>query len=128
MAADLHPLGSSADLHWSARALELAAKADFRTSPNPMVGAVVLDKDGRVAGEGFEDIHFTREFGRVAKAAIRMQHNRVVRFERAGGGFPLVQKGQFGALFITAGKPNIKRMRFSIAFPSGWDDQSERLN
>jgi len=53
MAADLHPLGSSADLHWSARALELAAKADFRTSPNPMVGAVVLDKEGRVAGEGY---------------------------------------------------------------------------
>jgi diaminohydroxyphosphoribosylaminopyrimidine deaminase / 5-amino-6-(5-phosphoribosylamino)uracil reductase len=53
MAAELHPLGSSADLHWSARALELAAKADFRTSPNPMVGAVVLDKEGRLAGEGY---------------------------------------------------------------------------
>jgi diaminohydroxyphosphoribosylaminopyrimidine deaminase/5-amino-6-(5-phosphoribosylamino)uracil reductase len=53
LTADLHPLGSSADLHWSARALELAAKADFRTSPNPMVGAVVLDKEGRVAGEGY---------------------------------------------------------------------------
>jgi len=51
--ADLRSLGSSADLHWSARALELAAKADFRTSPNPMVGAVVLDKEGRVAGEGY---------------------------------------------------------------------------
>lgn len=51
--ADMHSLGSSADLHWSARALELAAKADFRTSPNPMVGAVVLDKEGRVAGEGY---------------------------------------------------------------------------
>src|SRR5215470_5047711 len=44
---------ASADLHWSARALELAAKADYRTSPNPMVGAVVLDKDGRVVGEGY---------------------------------------------------------------------------
>ena len=41
------------DLHWSARALELAQKADFRASPNPMVGAVVLDKDGQLAGEGF---------------------------------------------------------------------------
>ncbi|HKW08648.1 MAG TPA: bifunctional diaminohydroxyphosphoribosylaminopyrimidine deaminase/5-amino-6-(5-phosphoribosylamino)uracil reductase RibD [Candidatus Dormibacteraeota bacterium] len=44
---------NDADLHWSARALELAAKAEHRTSPNPMVGAVVLDKDGHVAGEGY---------------------------------------------------------------------------
>ncbi|HEV2140791.1 MAG TPA: bifunctional diaminohydroxyphosphoribosylaminopyrimidine deaminase/5-amino-6-(5-phosphoribosylamino)uracil reductase RibD [Candidatus Dormibacteraeota bacterium] len=52
MTADRHSLGSD-DLTWSARALELAAKADFRTSPNPMVGAVVLDRDGYVAGEGY---------------------------------------------------------------------------
>ncbi len=35
------------------RAIELARSADYRTSPNPMVGAVVLDSDGNVAGEGF---------------------------------------------------------------------------
>lgn len=45
--------GGASDLAWSARALELAAKADYRTSPNPMVGAVVLDAEGRLAGEGY---------------------------------------------------------------------------
>ena len=55
MTAEPHPLKGAreTDLHWSARALELAQKADYRTSPNPMVGAVVLDRDGHVAGEGF---------------------------------------------------------------------------
>jgi diaminohydroxyphosphoribosylaminopyrimidine deaminase/5-amino-6-(5-phosphoribosylamino)uracil reductase len=36
-----------------ARAIELAGQGDFRTSPNPMVGAVVIDPLGRVLGEGF---------------------------------------------------------------------------
>jgi diaminohydroxyphosphoribosylaminopyrimidine deaminase/5-amino-6-(5-phosphoribosylamino)uracil reductase len=55
MTAEPHPLEAdrATDLHWSARALELAQKADFRTSPNPMVGAVVLDRDGHLAGEGY---------------------------------------------------------------------------
>src|SRR5256886_16728411 len=55
MTAETHAPGSdrSADLHWSARALALAAQADYRTSPNPMVGAVVLDREGHLAGEGF---------------------------------------------------------------------------
>jgi diaminohydroxyphosphoribosylaminopyrimidine deaminase/5-amino-6-(5-phosphoribosylamino)uracil reductase len=43
----------SIDLAWAARALELARQADYRTSPNPMVGAVVLDSGGLLAGEGF---------------------------------------------------------------------------
>ena len=34
------------------RALRLAVKAQGRTSPNPMVGAVLV-KDGRIVGEGF---------------------------------------------------------------------------
>lgn len=46
-------LSARTDARWMARALELAARADHRTSPNPMVGAVVLDARGRAAGEGF---------------------------------------------------------------------------
>jgi diaminohydroxyphosphoribosylaminopyrimidine deaminase / 5-amino-6-(5-phosphoribosylamino)uracil reductase len=41
------------DLHWAARALELALRADYQTSPNPMVGAVVLDSAGTQVGEGY---------------------------------------------------------------------------
>ena len=35
------------------RALQLAALADGHTSPNPLVGAVVLDSSGALVGEGF---------------------------------------------------------------------------
>ena len=38
---------------WMRRALDLAALAEGQTSPNPLVGAVVLDRQGRLVGEGF---------------------------------------------------------------------------
>lgn len=37
------------------RALRLAARGHGRTSPNPMVGAVVVTPSGEVAGEGFHE-------------------------------------------------------------------------
>ena len=40
------------DMVYMARALRLALKGRGRTSPNPMVGAVIV-KDGRVVGEGW---------------------------------------------------------------------------
>ena len=52
---ELNPIDidRSVDLHWAARALELARQGDYRTTPNPMVGAVVVDSAGLLAGEGF---------------------------------------------------------------------------
>ena len=44
----------SADRAWMEMAYGLAAKARGRTSPNPLVGAVVV-RDGAVAGEGFHE-------------------------------------------------------------------------
>lgn len=44
--------GVERDLNWMRRALDLAARARGRTSPNPMVGAVIVT-DGQVVGEGF---------------------------------------------------------------------------
>ncbi|MEW6376507.1 MAG: bifunctional diaminohydroxyphosphoribosylaminopyrimidine deaminase/5-amino-6-(5-phosphoribosylamino)uracil reductase RibD, partial [Thermodesulfobacteriota bacterium] len=40
------------DEHWMKRVLRLAEKGRGRTSPNPMVGAVLV-KDGKVVGEGY---------------------------------------------------------------------------
>ena len=37
---------------WMWRAIQLAALADGATSPNPLVGAVVLDVKGKLVGEG----------------------------------------------------------------------------
>jgi diaminohydroxyphosphoribosylaminopyrimidine deaminase/5-amino-6-(5-phosphoribosylamino)uracil reductase len=45
---------SSSQWHgWMERALQLAALGAGRTSPNPMVGALVLDRSGQLVGEGF---------------------------------------------------------------------------
>jgi diaminohydroxyphosphoribosylaminopyrimidine deaminase / 5-amino-6-(5-phosphoribosylamino)uracil reductase len=41
------------DEPFAARALELARQGIGLTSPNPCVGAVIVDKDGEVVGEGF---------------------------------------------------------------------------
>jgi len=58
------------------RALELAALATGRTSPNPLVGAVVV-KDGVVVGEGYHhqagtphaEIHALNQAGELARGA-----------------------------------------------------------
>ena len=38
---------------WMRRAIQLALLAEGRTSPNPLVGAMVLDSTGKLIGEGF---------------------------------------------------------------------------
>ncbi|MDO5473478.1 MAG: bifunctional diaminohydroxyphosphoribosylaminopyrimidine deaminase/5-amino-6-(5-phosphoribosylamino)uracil reductase, partial [Phascolarctobacterium sp.] len=35
------------------RALELAQMAEGNTSPNPMVGCVIVDDEGEIVGEGY---------------------------------------------------------------------------
>lgn len=47
----MHAAQNNSDL--MQRCLELAIKAEGRTSPNPLVGCIILDKDGVVAGEGY---------------------------------------------------------------------------
>ena len=40
-------------IKWMKRAIHLASLGDGKTSPNPMVGAVILDKYGNIISEGF---------------------------------------------------------------------------
>jgi len=64
------------DSHYMQMALNLAAGARGRTSPNPMVGAVVV-KDGRVIGSGYHlragaphaELHALNEAGAAARGA-----------------------------------------------------------
>ncbi len=46
-------MASQAEIAAMGRAIELAARGLGTTSPNPVVGCVILDRDGAVAGEGF---------------------------------------------------------------------------
>src|SRR4029450_3604632 len=44
------------DVDYMARALALAERGRGRTSPNPMVGAVLVDDEGGVVGRGYHEV------------------------------------------------------------------------
>ena len=46
-------IDSKVHLKWMRRAIDLALLGKGRTSPNPLVGAVILDKNGELIAEGF---------------------------------------------------------------------------
>jgi diaminohydroxyphosphoribosylaminopyrimidine deaminase/5-amino-6-(5-phosphoribosylamino)uracil reductase len=74
--------GMDVDAHWMRRALDLAKQGRFGTSPNPMVGAVVLDPQGELAGEGYH-------------AAFGGPHAEVIALREAGA------RARGGSLFVT---------------------------
>ena len=47
------PKNKIEDTKWMRRALFLASLGKGKTSPNPLVGAVILDKNGNLISEGF---------------------------------------------------------------------------
>lgn len=44
---------TSVDYHWMARAIQLAKKGQYTTSPNPRVGCVIVSDTNEMVGEGF---------------------------------------------------------------------------
>jgi diaminohydroxyphosphoribosylaminopyrimidine deaminase/5-amino-6-(5-phosphoribosylamino)uracil reductase len=65
------------DLEYMNRALDLAERGRGTTSPNPMVGAVIVREDGTIVGQGFHEragephaeIHALHEAGDLARGA-----------------------------------------------------------
>jgi len=74
IASALRPPLRPEDLRWMGRALELAGRGAGLTSPNPVVGAVVV-ADGRAVGEGFH----SRAGGAHAEAAALGQAGGLAR-------------------------------------------------
>ncbi len=70
------------DHRWMGRALELAALGRCGASPNPMVGAVILDTQGRLAGEGYH-------------AAYGGPHAEIMALADAG------DRAQGGTIYVT---------------------------
>ena len=79
-AAELMQAGSHRWTLWMRRALQLAALAEGQTSPNPLVGAVVLDAQGALVGEGFHakagQAH--AEVGALAQAGGRAKGGTII--------------------------------------------------
>ena len=46
-------INNQVHLKWMRRAIDLAKLGEGFTSPNPLVGAVITDKDGELISEGF---------------------------------------------------------------------------
>ncbi len=67
---------NAADSQWMARALQLAERGLYTTSPNPRVGCVLV-KEGKVVGEGWHEragephaeVHALRAAGQAARGA-----------------------------------------------------------
>ncbi len=70
------------DAYWMKRALVLARRGLGTTQPNPMVGAIVLDSNGKCVGQGFH-----KKAGEP--------HAEVLALDQAGG------RAKEGALYVT---------------------------
>tara|TARA_B100000212_G_scaffold167028_1_gene125609 strand:+ start:2445 stop:3530 length:1086 start_codon:yes stop_codon:yes gene_type:complete len=63
------------DTKWMKRAINLASLAKGHTSPNPMVGAVIIDKEGKLISEGFHQRSGTQHAEAMAFNNLRGNPN-----------------------------------------------------
>jgi diaminohydroxyphosphoribosylaminopyrimidine deaminase / 5-amino-6-(5-phosphoribosylamino)uracil reductase len=97
------------------RALALAERGRGRTTPNPVVGAVVVDPEGVVVGRGFHEqaggphaeIHALRDAGaRALGATLYCTLEPCSHVGRTGACAPVVADSGVGRIVVATGDPN----------------------
>jgi diaminohydroxyphosphoribosylaminopyrimidine deaminase/5-amino-6-(5-phosphoribosylamino)uracil reductase len=94
------------DAYWMRRALELARRGIGVCSPNPVVGCVILDRAGQVAGEGWHEYDLRDHAEVVALKAAGSPTLSAESAERRG--HPATQRAP--------SVPNIGRLRGGTAY------------
>jgi diaminohydroxyphosphoribosylaminopyrimidine deaminase / 5-amino-6-(5-phosphoribosylamino)uracil reductase len=110
-------MDSRADAAFMSRALALAERGRGRTSPNPMVGAVVVDDDGVVVGRGSHEraggphaeVHALTDAGdRARGATLYCTLEPCTHTGRTGPCAPLVARSGIRRVVVAVQDPNPK--------------------
>lgn len=103
------------DAFFMRKALRLAERGRGRTSPNPMVGALVVDPDGVIVGRGSHEVaggphaevHALRDAGELARGAtLYCTLEPCTHTGRTGPCAPLVAQAGIARLVVATGDPN----------------------
>ena len=103
------------DSFFMRKALRLAERGRGRTSPNPMVGAVVVDDEGVIAGRGAHqtaggphaEVHALRDAGERARGAtLYCTLEPCTHWGRTGPCAPLVAEAGISRIVIATEDPN----------------------
>jgi diaminohydroxyphosphoribosylaminopyrimidine deaminase / 5-amino-6-(5-phosphoribosylamino)uracil reductase len=103
------------DKEYMARALAIAERGRGRTSPNPMVGAVVVDRDGVVVGRGSHEfaggphaeVHALRDAGERARGAtLYCTLEPCSHVGRTGACAPVVADAGLTRVVVATADPN----------------------
>ena len=103
------------DTDYMSRALAIAERGRGRTSPNPMVGAVVVDRDGVVVGRGAHEfaggphaeVHALRDAGERARGAtLYCTLEPCSHIGRTGACAPVVADAGLSRVVVATEDPN----------------------